>query len=234
MVVPVFKTNHNDTYKAAESPKNLLKYLFWKQGPLASNVAEAIAFARSNPMLTAPDIELIFAPFEWREEALKPPLVDGFAIGVAVIAPHSRGSVTVSTRHVEIAPKIDFGLFSDREGRDRKAILAGVELARKVAAQKPFSAQISEEYFPGAHINDYEALFAEVCQNVQTVYHPAGTCRMGDKEQGVVSSNLKVHGCEQLWVADASVMPTLVRGHPNAAVAMIATRAAEFIAREAR
>lgn len=234
MVVPVFKTNHKDTYKAAESPKNLLKYLFWKQGPLASNVAEAIAFARSNPKLTAPDIELIFAPFEWREEALKPPLVDGFAIGVSVIAPRSRGSVTVSTRHVEIAPKIDFGLFSDREGRDRKVILAGVELARKVAAQAPFSAQISEEYFPGAHINDYETLFAEICQNVQTVYHPAGTCRMGDKEQGVVSSNLKVHGCDQLWVADASVMPTLVRGHPNAAVAMIATRAAEFITREAR
>ncbi|TSB02411.1 GMC family oxidoreductase [Sphingorhabdus contaminans] len=234
MVVPVFKTNHNETYKSAESPKNLLNYLFRKRGPLASNVAEAIAFARSTPKLLAPDIELIFAPLEWREEALKPPLVDGFAIGVAVVAPHSRGSVTVSTRHVEIAPKIDFGLFSDREGLDRKAILAGVELARKVAAQPPFSTQISTEHFPGAHINDYDTLFAEICHNVQTVYHPAGTCRMGDKEQGVVSSNLRVHGCDQLWVADASVMPSLVRGHPNAAVAMIATRAAEFIAREAR
>jgi len=68
---------------------------------------------------------------------------------------------------------------------------------------------------------------------VQTVYHPAGTCRMGDDDRAVASSKLAVNGCDNLWIADASVMPRLVRGHPNATVAMIAARAAEFILRAA-
>jgi choline dehydrogenase len=96
------------------------------------------------------------------------------------------------------------------------------------------NAHIEGELSPGERANDYDALFNEICRNVQTIYHPAGTCRIGDATQGVVSSKLKVHGCDKLWIADASVMPRLVRGHPNAAVAMIAARAAEFISDEAR
>ena len=234
MAVTVFATNHADTYKTAESPKNLFKYIFTKTGPLASNAAEAIAFARSSPTLNAPDIELIFAPFEWREQALQPPAIHGFSIGAGLIAPASRGSVSLVTRHVQVQPKIDLGLFTDREGHDRKTMLAAVLLARKVAAQSPLNAHIEGELSPGERANDYDALFNEICRNVQTIYHPAGTCRIGDATQGVVSSKLKVHGCDKLWIADASVMPRLVRGHPNAAVAMIAARAAEFISDEAR
>lgn len=234
MAVTVFATNHADTYKTAESPKNLFKYIFTKTGPLASNAAEAIAFARSSPTLNAPDIELIFAPFEWREQALQPPAIHGFSIGAGLIAPASRGSVSLVTRHVQVQPKIDLGLFTDREGHDRKTMLAAVLLARKVAAQSPLNAHIEGELSPGERANDYDALFTEICRNVQTIYHPAGTCRIGDATQGVVSSKLKVHGCDKLWIADASVMPRLVRGHPNAAVAMIAARAAEFISDEAR
>ena len=233
LAATVFQTTHTDTYKTAESPKNLLKYIFKKSGPLASNAAEAIAFARSSPKLSAPDIELLFAPFEWREQALQPPAIHGFTIGAALVAPHSRGSVSLTTRHIQVPPKIDFGFFSDKDGLDRKAIIAAVLLARKIAGQPSFSNHIAEEYSPGIGIKDYDALFSEICRNLQTVYHPAGTCRIGNAGEGVVSPRLKVHGLDRLWVADASVMPQLVRGHPNAAVAMIASRAAEFIAKGA-
>ena len=90
----------------------------------------------------APDIELIFAPFEWREQALQPPAAHGFSIGVGLIAPASRGSVSLVTRHVQVPPQIDFGLFTDSSGHDRKTMLAAVLLARKIAAQPPLNAHI--------------------------------------------------------------------------------------------
>jgi choline dehydrogenase len=231
MMVTVFQTTHCDTYKSAESPANLMRYIFKKTGPLASNAAEAIAF--SSDKLSAPDIELIFAPFQWREQALQPPAIHGFSIGAAIVAPHSRGSVSLTTRHIQIPPRIDFGFFTDKDGLDRKAMIAAVLLARKIAAQPSFSDHVSVEQSPGINVKDYDTLFTEICRNLQTVYNPAGTCRIGSSGDGVVSPRLKVHGLDRLWIADASVMPQLVRGHPNAAVAMIASRAAEFIAKGA-
>jgi choline dehydrogenase len=233
MAVPTFATCHSDTYRTAESLPNLLRYLFAKSGPLASNAAEAIAFARSSDALDAPDIELIFAPFEWRKEALEPPLIDAFAIGAVVLTPQSRGSVTITDPGPRSKPAIDLGLFTDAGGQDRKTMLAALRLARKVAATAPFAHHLADEAAPGLHAQSDDALSEWIAQEVQTVYHPAGTCRMGDDDRAVASSKLAVNGCDNLWIADASVMPRLVRGHPNATVAMIAARAAEFILRAA-
>jgi choline dehydrogenase len=233
MAVPTFATRHANTYRTAEAVSNLLRYLFAKSGPLASNAAEAIAFARSSNALKAPDIELIFAPFEWRKEALEPPLVDAFAIGAVVLTPQSRGSVLITDADPRSKPAIDLGLFTDAGGKDRKTMLTALRLARKVAAAAPFAHQLTGEAAPGDQAQSDEALSEWIAQEVQTVYHPAGTCRMGDDDRAVASSKLAVKGFDNLWIADASVMPRLVRGHPNATVAMIAARAAEFILRAA-
>jgi choline dehydrogenase len=231
MAVPTFATRHANTYRTAESLPNLLRYLFAKSGPLASNAAEAIAFARSSNALSAPDIELIFAPFEWRKEALEPPLIDAFAIGAIVLTPRSRGSVTITDSNPLSKPAIDLGLFTDAAGQDRKTMLAALRLARRVAATAPFSSELADEAAPGVHALSDEALSEWIAQEVQTVYHPTGTCRMGDDDRAVATSKLAVNGCNNLWIADASVIPKLVRGHPNMTVAMIAARAAEFILR---
>jgi choline dehydrogenase len=229
MAVPTFATGHANTYRTAESLPNLLRYLFAKSGPLASNAAEAIAFARSSDALNAPDIELIFAPFEWRKEALEPPQIDAFAIGAVVLTPQSRGAVKLTDADPRSKPAIDFGLFTDAAGQDRKTMLAALRLARKVSATAPFAQELAGEAAPGRHAQSDDALFDWIGREVQTVYHPAGTCRMGDDDRAVASSKLAVNGCENLWIADASVMPKLVRGHPNMTVAMIAARASEFI-----
>jgi choline dehydrogenase len=231
MAVPTFATRHASTYRTAESLPNLLRYLFAKSGPLASNAAEAIAFARSSDALSAPDIELIFAPFEWRKEALEQPLIDAFAIGAVVLTPQSRGSVRLVDADPRSKPIIDLGLFTDPGGKDRKTMLAALRLARRVATTVPFAHELAGEAAPGSYTQSDEALSEWIAQEVQTVYHPAGTCRMGDDERAVASSKLAVNGCDKLWIADASVMPKLVRGHPNATVAMIAARAAEFVLR---
>lgn len=229
MVVPSFATLHRDSYKSAESVPNLMNYLLRRRGPLASNAAEAIAFARSSPEQSLPDIEFLFAPLEWRNEALDPPTIHAVSIGVAVVAPLSRGTIQLTSKSPDAPPLVDFGLFSDVRGADRQAMLSGLRLARRLASTAPFAQHLAREHSPGHQAQSDAELFEWICSNVQTVYHPSCSCRMGKAGASVVSSQLSVHGLDRLWVADASVMPSLVRGHPNMSVAMIAARAATFV-----
>jgi choline dehydrogenase len=231
-IVPlVFRTRGTDTLRKADSPLNLLRYLLLKRGMLASNAIEAFAFTRSRGGPgTPPDVELIFAPLEWRNQALEPPKLDAFTLGPAVVAPRSRGSLRLRSANPLDAPLIDFGLLTDPDGLDAAAILAGARLIRKTAATPPLANYVAEEIFPGADINDDAELLARLNTQLQTVYHPTSTCRMGADSRSVVDPQLRVRDVEGLWVADASVMPSVPRGHPNAVVAMIAYRAAEMIA----
>lgn len=231
IAVTVFRTRGTDTFKKAESPLNLLRYLVFKRGMLASNAIEAFAFTRSRGGPgSPPDIELIFTPLEWRNQALEPPQVDAISIGAAVVAPRSRGSLRLQSANPLDAPLIDFGLLTDPEGLDAAALLAGVRLIRKAVATPPLASYVAEEVFPGADINDDAELLARLNTELQTVYHPTSTCRMGTDPRAVVDPQLQVRGVDGLWVADASVMPAVPRGHPNAVVAMIAYRAAAMIA----
>ena len=225
MAVFSFPTLHTDTYKTAEKPLNLLRYIALRQGPLASNAAEAIAFARSRPSLSAPDMELIFAPFEWRNEALDPPAIHAFSIGAALAHPKSRGSVALRDSDPLASPVIDFGLFTDSEGADRFTKIEAVHWAHRVAR----SPAMARHLMPIPDLSNHpEEVFDQACAVMQTVYHPAGTCRMGLDADAVVAADLSVHGIRGLWIGDASIMPQLPRGHPNAAVAMIGARAAAF------
>ncbi|MDX2032378.1 MAG: GMC family oxidoreductase N-terminal domain-containing protein [Blastocatellia bacterium] len=231
MVPVIFRTRGTDTFKKAESPLNLLRYLLFKRGMLASNAVEAFAFTHSSGARgLAPDIELIFAPFEWRAQGLEPPSVDAFSFGVAVVAPRSRGVLRLRSAEPMEAPFIDFGLLTDPEGIDAAAILAGARLARKTATLSPLADFVDQEFYPGAAVNEDAELLALLASQIQTVYHPTSTCRMGTDLRAVVTPQLEVRGVNGLWVSDASVMPAVPRGHPNAVVAMIANRAAEMIA----
>lgn len=214
-----------DTFKAAESPANLLAYLLRKSGPLASNAAEAIAFSRSSPELAAPDMELIFAPLEWRDQALSAPKVHALTIGAAAVAPRSRGTVRLAGAGLSI----DLGLFTDPAGEDRRVLLSALRWARRVCAQAPLSGEMEGELDPAPWSAADSELFAWACRTLQTVYHPGGTCAIGVGPRAVVTPRLNHPGLEGLWVADASVMPGPVRGHPNAAIAMIARRGAGFV-----
>lgn len=227
-IVPlIFKTNRTDTLKSAESPLSLLKYLFFNKGMLATNGIEAFVFTRSgHNSSAAPDIELLFAPFEWRNQGLEPPQIHGFTIGAIPVAPLSRGRVSLKSSNPLDSPAIDFGMLTDTEGIDAKVMFSAFDLARKIAAQMSDSAG---ETAPGAEVTDEKELRDYLKTCIQTVYHPSCTCRMGSDKNAVVNPKLKVNGVENLWVADASVMPAVTRGHPNAVVAMIANRAVDWI-----
>ena len=233
LVPIVFGARGTDTLKSAESPANLLRYLFGRRGPLASNGVEAFAFERiAHP--SAPDLELIFAPFEPRNQLQEAPQVHAFGIGCAVVAPRSRGRLWRASPDPVVAPRVDFNMFGDPEGVDRRVLCEGVKLARRIAATAPLAAENAGELRPGDAVRDEAGLLAHAAREAQSVYHPSGTCRMGTDAAAVVDPALGVRGVPGLWVADASVMPTVPRGHPNAVVAMIAFRAAEWIARALR
>ncbi|MFN0185863.1 MAG: GMC family oxidoreductase [Aquabacterium sp.] len=225
----VFDTARTDTLKNAESPLSLLRYLLLKHGMLATNAIEAFAFARSGlGREAAPDIELLFGPFEWRNQGREPPRRHAFTIGPIVAAPRSRGRVSLRSADPLQAPGIDFGLLSDPDDIDAKVLLAAIRLARNVAARMG-APDHTGEALPGAGVKSDAELRAWLNGVIQTVYHPTSTCRMGADGRSVVTPRLRVRGVDGLWVADASVMPAVPRGHTNAAVAMIAQRAADWI-----
>jgi choline dehydrogenase-like flavoprotein len=222
-----FATSRRDTLKSADSLPNLLRYVLFKRGPLASNAIEAFAFARVGAGAPAPDLELIFAPLEWRNQGLEKPVIHAFTIAPAVVRAYSRGSVRLANADPLSAPRIDPNLLSDAEGRDRRVLLAGMRMARAIATKAPLGASMTRELAPHAQCSSDDELLDFAARNLQTVYHPTSTCRMGEDDRAVVDPQLKLRGFDGLWVADASVMPSVPRGHPNAVVAMIANRAAD-------
>jgi choline dehydrogenase len=161
---------------------------------------------------------------------LEPPRTHAYAIAAGVVAPRSRGRLSLRSRKAEDPPAIDLGLLTDAEGADLKVLLAGLHLARRIAATEPLAGETEGELAETAAAKSDDELTSLIHRDIQTIYHPAGTCRMGSDPAAPVDPRLRVRGCEGLWVVDASVMPTVPRGHPNAVVAMIAMRASAWIA----
>lgn len=218
-----------ETLASAQSPRNLLRWALRGRGPLTSNVAEAAAFVRLRPDAEAPDLELVFAPVLFEEEGLKQPTEHGFTLAVVLLAPRSSGTVTLRSGDPHEPPAIDPRYLTDPDGEDRRTLLDGLRLARLVLAQEPLARYADGEILPGEDAESDEELTAHLRASSQTLYHPAGTCRMGTDPGAVVDPELRVRGLEGLRVADASVMPRLPRGHTNWPVVMIAERAADLI-----
>jgi choline dehydrogenase len=226
----VFRTSSDDTLLRAESIPQLLRYLLLRRGMLASNGVEGMAFTQVRPgPVAAPDLEILFLPLEFRRQFLEPPREHAFSLAAAVVAPLSRGRVILRSRDPLVPPGIDPDLLSDPEGIDASVLWEGVRLCRKIAATDPLAGQNLGEIRPGAAVESEDDLLAYAGTEIQTVYHPSSTCRMGSDSRSVVDPRLRVRGVEGLWVVDASVMPSVPRGHPHAVVAMIANRAAAWI-----
>lgn len=219
-----FEMKRPISLKAAETLGQLLKWLLLGRGMLTSNALEAFAFT-SVLDRDAPDLELMFLPVHWANQALDPPEAHAYTIAAVPLTPRSRGTVGLKSGSPQEPPSIDFGLLSDPEGIDAAILLAGLKLARRISETEPLRNETIVEMPLSEGAQDDEALLALAKSQIQTVYHPCGTCRMGDDAQAPVDSRLKLNGVDGLWVADASVMPNVPRGHPNAVVAMLAKRA---------
>jgi choline dehydrogenase len=223
------RTQGAQTLASAESLRNLVAWALLGRGPLTSSVAEAAAFVRTRPGLSTPDLELIFLPVLFEDEGLKQPTEDGLTLGVVLLQPRSVGTVTLRSADPRDPPAIDPGYLTDPSGQDVQTLVHGLRLARRVLAQEPLAQFVAEELLPGATARSDDDLRAHLRARSQTLYHPAGTCRMGSNPSAVVDTELRVRGLDRLRVADASVMPRLPSGHTNWPTVMIAERAAELI-----
>jgi choline dehydrogenase-like flavoprotein len=157
----------------------------------------------------------------------------GFGMTPNVPRPRSAGRLTLVDADPATKPALDFRYFTDPDGHDERTIVDGLRVAREVAATEPFASWIRREIAPGPAVQTDEELSAYGRAAHHTVYHPAGTCRMGaaDDDLAVVDPGLRLTGFANARIADASVMPAMTTVNPVVAVLMIAERAADLIAR---
>ncbi|HET9016063.1 MAG TPA: choline dehydrogenase [Thermomicrobiaceae bacterium] len=215
------------TLAGAEQFRHLARYLALKQGPLTSNVAEAGAFCRTDPAAASPDLQFHFGPTFFTTEGRGGPREHGFSFGATLIRPRSAGRITLRTRDPLAPPAIQANYLADEA--DVRVLAAGVELARELADTRAFDPYRGAEVSPGPEVRSRAGIEAFLRRAVETLYHPAGSCRMGSDELAVVDPTLRVRGVDGLRVVDASVMPEIVGGNTNAPTIMIAERAADLI-----
>jgi choline dehydrogenase len=223
------RTRGAETLASAESFRNLARWALLGRGPLTSNLGEAVAFVRSRPGLALPDLELLLAPVLFENEGLKPPSEHGLTLAVVLLVPRSTGTVLLRSADPREPPAIDPRYLTDPDAEDEATLLRGLRLARRVLAQEPLASFVDGEILPGDDARTDDQLRAHLRALSQTLYHPAGTCRMGSDAGAVVDARLRVRGIDGLRIADASVMPALPRGHTNWPTVMIAERASDFV-----
>ena len=228
----MMETDNTDSYglswrAAPRAAWNLIQYLLWRRGALASNLFESAAFLKSRPDLDRPDIQFVFQP---ARKMLKPspvPVGHGFVLNPVNVCPKSRGRITLAAPDPRTPPVIDPNVFSDPG--DVLPIIKGIEIARRVFADPAFARYQAVEVGPGPEVQGEAALTAFIKDICYTVNHQSGSCRMGGDNDSVVDAELKVRGVDGLRVADAAVFPKVVGGNTNAAVVMVAEKAADLI-----
>ncbi|MGE2815876.1 GMC family oxidoreductase [Mycobacterium heidelbergense] len=231
LVTPLGFDVADDSLADAQKPGQLLQYLLRRRGMLTSNVGEAYGFVRSRPELDLPDLELIFAPAPFYDEGL---LVEapghGVVFGPILVAPESRGQITLRSADPRDKPVIDPRYLSDPGGVDRAAMMEGLRICARFAEAPALKDLLGPIARPRGCTELNEAtLEVALATNSHTLYHPLGTCRMGSDESSVVDPQLRVRGVFGLRVADASVMPSTVRGHTHAPSVLIGEKAADLI-----
>ncbi|ALG85722.1 GMC family oxidoreductase [Gordonia phthalatica] len=214
----------------AEKPLELVNYLTRKRGMLTSNVGEAYGFIRSRPDLELPDIEIIFGPAPFFDEGIGEATGNAIGLGPILVDPRSRGTVSLKSADPTAKALVDPMYLSDPDGVDREAMLSGLRAAYSIASAQPLAGKIGRFMQPKRELPTIEETLEDALTwYSHTLYHPTGTCRMGLDDASVVAPDLTVRGIDGLRVADASVMPKIIRGHTHAPSVFIGEKAADLI-----
>jgi len=228
------ESNKSDGFTASLSGllrmfPHTIRYLTGKKGKLASSVTQAGAFLKTRDDLETPDIQLHFIPLLYDDSGrdLKLMSKNGFSCHACVLQPKSRGRMTLRSPDPDAPPKIELNFFDHPD--DRKTLVEGIRVVRKILASSSLDGHRGAELSPGADAQSDEEILQKCKDRLGLVYHPVGTCAMGHDEMAVVDDRLKVRGLEALRVVDGSIMPTLISGNTNAPVVVIAEKASDMI-----
>lgn len=209
-----------------------LEYALKRTGPMSMAPSQFGMFTKSDPSMDRPDLEYHVQPLS--TDKLGDPLHRFPAITVSVVnlRPDSVGSTHIVSRDLATQPEIRLNYLTAE--RDRAVAVASIKQARRIMATRALSKYRPEEMRPGPAVVSDEDLAHEAGNVGTTIFHPVGTCKMGNDERSVVGTDLRVHGIERLRVIDASIMPKIVSGNTASPVVMIAEKAADLILQSSR
>ncbi|WP_342246176.1 GMC family oxidoreductase [Pseudomonas sp. OTU5201] len=209
-----------------------LRYLASRSGPLAMAPSQLGAFVRSGPEQTRANLEYHVQPLSLERfgEPLHP--FPAFTASVCNLRPQSRGRVDIRSVDHRAPPLIQPNYLSHVE--DLRVAADAIRLTRRIAAAPALARYRPEEYLPGSALQSEKDLHEAAGQIGTTIFHPVGTCRMGQGQEAVVDAELKVHGVPGLRIADASVMPEIVSGNTCSPTLMIAEKAASLVLADLR
>ncbi|MGD1909337.1 MAG: GMC family oxidoreductase [Rivularia sp. (in: cyanobacteria)] len=222
-----YKCTKAITLANLDKPYNLLKYLLFKRGPLTSNIAEAGGFVKTAQNLNNINLQLHFIPGCLINHGFSNRKEHGFTLCPTLLYPQSKGKITLRSKNPLQSPVIQPNYLANQE--DNNVLFHSVKICRQILQQKAFDTFRGEEIIPGSQIQTEVDIVNFIRDTAKSLYHPVGTCKMGNDDLSVVNSKLQVHGIKGLRVVDASIMPNIIGGNTNAPTIMIAEKAADLI-----
>ncbi len=204
-----------------------LQYLLTRTGPLTLAASQVAIFTKSNPAVGRPDIQFHMQPLSADKPGDGAHKFSAFTSSVCQLRPYSRGYLEIKSNDPLVYPAIHPNYLSDE--RDQQVAVDSIKVARNIAKAPALAPHILDEYVPGSQYQTDDELLEAARQYSQTIYHPVGTCKMGDDHMSVVDERLRVKGVRNLRVVDASIMPEIVSGNTNAPAIMIAEKGADMI-----
>ncbi|MDW4500015.1 GMC family oxidoreductase N-terminal domain-containing protein [Sulfitobacter sp. D35] len=235
---PVFKTRlstiNTETSNVFKQAAIAAQYALTQRGPMTMAASLGTGFLKTEDRLETPDIQFHIQPFSADNPADGPHPFSAFTASVLQLRPESAGYLKLASANMDAHPEIH-PRYLDTE-TDRRTIVRGIQVARKIAGTEPLKSHITEEHAPGAGVgaDDEAAILDWARRTAVTIYHPTGTCRMGIDDSAVVDPRLRVRGVRGLRVADASIMPRIVSGNTNAPAIMIGEKASDMVLEDAR
>ena len=232
LVNDVTMTTLNSDVGALRGIAHVFNFFLNGRGALTTPIGHAQMFVRTRDSFPAPNVQIIFAPFAFdldEQGKLKLRAEPSISQAIGVMRPKARGTVTLRSADPHDAPVIRHRLLDDDD--DLEQLIEGIQFARRIVEQPALRSVVTGEVRPGAPLATREALREFARMAAFPMYHPVGTCRIGTDQTSVADPDLRVHGIDGLWVADASVMPSLPSGNTNATAIMIGDKGADHVLR---
>ena len=212
---------------AATEEAQAVRFQTEGKGMLTSNIGEAGGFLQLNQNAAAPELQFHFAPGWFILHGAGNPEGHGFTLLPGIVGTQSKGYLTLRSADPSDPPIIDPHYLEEKADLD--VIVEGVKIARTLLNSAAFDDYRGKEHLPGNEVQSDDDIREFIRNWVQNIYHPVGTCKMGNDEMAVVNSNLQVHGIEGLRVADASIMPNIINANTNNPCIMIGEKCADMI-----
>ena len=234
---PVFKcrasTINTETGNMFQLAAIAFQYALKRSGPMAMAASLGTGFLKTHAELETPDIQFHIQPFSADNPADGSHKFSAFTSSVLQLRPESTGRIVLRSASPYDYPAIYPNYLATKTDCD--TLVAGIKIARDICDYAPLKDLVTEEHAPGVGVgrDDDEAVLDWARSTATTIYHPTGTCKMGQDKMAVVDSRLRVHGLSGLRVADASIMPVITSGNTNAPTIMIGEKLADFVLEDA-